>query len=107
MVEATEGMAEAIMGDSVMAMAFLGDLDMIGGVILTGGTTLTILTTIPTMILIIIPTILIMGFTGNRRRLRRGWFRRQNRDNNNLLFGASARTQRVTTLTSKIAAGVG
>jgi hypothetical protein len=86
MVEATEGIAEAmagatgdiaeaIMGGSVMAMvmAFLEDLDMIGGVILTGGTTLTILTTIPTIILIIIPTtILIMGFMGNRRRLRRG-----------------------------------
>ncbi len=112
-VEATEDIAEAmvgatgdrvaaIMGDSVMAtaMAFLGDLDMIGGVILTGGTTLTI----PTTILTIIPTTILitMGFMGNRRCLRR-----QNRHNSNLLFGASVRTQKVTTLTSKIALRVG
>lgn len=102
MVGAAGDMVEAIMGDSVMAtaMAFLGDLDMIGGVILTGGTTLTI----PTTILTIIPTTILitMGVMGNRRRLRR-----QNRHNSNLLFGASVRTQKVTTLTSKIAAGVG
>jgi hypothetical protein len=105
-VEATEdiaeAMVEAVMGDSVMAtaMAFLGDLDMIGGVILTGGTT----PTIPTTILTIIPTTILitMGVMGNRRCLRR-----QNRHNSNLLFGASVRTQKVTTLTSKIAAGVG
>lgn len=68
MVGATGDMVEAIVGDSVMAtaMAFLGDLDMIGGVILTRGITLTILTIIPTTIL------MTMGFMGNRRHLHRG-----------------------------------
>jgi len=44
MVEATEDVAEAIMGDSGMAtaMAFMRDMDTVGGVILTGGITLTI-----------------------------------------------------------------
>ena len=44
MVEATEDVAEAIMGDSAMAtaMAFTRDMDTVAGVILIGGITLTI-----------------------------------------------------------------
>ncbi len=107
MVEATEDVAEAIVEDSVTAtvIAFSADLDLAGGVILTGGTTRTILTiiltTIPTTILI------TLGFTGSRPCLRKRRLHRQNRNNNNLLFGTSVRIQRVTTLMSKIAPGVG
>ena len=70
-----EAIGEAIMGDSVMAtaMAFLGDLDMAGGVILTGGTTLTIPTPILTILTIIpTPILITMGLMGNRRCLRKG-----------------------------------
>ena len=77
MVGAAGDMVEAIMGDSVMAtaMAFLGGLDMAGGVILTGGTTLTIpiiptTLTIPTIIPTTIP--ITMGVMGNRRTLHKG-----------------------------------
>ena len=52
-VEATEDVAEAIIGDSVVATTLItGDTAMAGGVILTGGTTLTI------------PTIMIMVCAG-------------------------------------------
>jgi len=61
MVEATEDVAEAIMGDSVVAVT--GDMAMAGGVILTGGTILTIPTMIPTPITIPIT----MGAMGDRR----------------------------------------
>jgi hypothetical protein len=106
----TEGIAKAITGATIMAtvMAFLGDLDMVGGVILTGGitltggTTLTILTIIPTTILII-----TIGVMRSRRPLQKGWLRHQNQENSSLLFGTSVRTRRVTILTSKIAPGVG
>ena len=95
----------AITGDSVMAtvMDFLGD--MVGGVILTGGTTLTIPTTIPTPTPITIP--ITMGAMGNRRCLHKGLPLRQNRDNSNLLIGTSVGIQRVTTPTSKNARVVG
>jgi hypothetical protein len=85
-----------------MAMAIMEDMDMVGGVILTGGTTLiTIPTIIPTTILI---TMMAMG---DCRCFHKGLLLRQNRDNSNLLIGTSVRTQRVTTLTLKIAPVVG
>ena len=96
------------MEDSVVAiMVIMGDLDMVGGVILTGGTTPMILT-IPTMIPSMIPTtILITGVMGNRRCLQRGLAPRQHLDNSNLLIGTSVRIQRVTTPTLKIVGVVG
>ncbi len=103
MEEATEDGAGAIGVDTVMAsavaMAFTEDLDMVGGVTLTGGTP-TILTTVPTMV----PTtvLITMEIMGNRRRLYKGLPLRQNRSNSNLPTGASVRTQKVTTPTLKI-----
>jgi len=101
-------------GDTVMATAtaITGDMDLAGGailtggvirmrgVILTGGTILTI-PTIHTMVLIMIKAM------GRRRRPRKRLPLRQNRDNSNLLIGASVRTPRVIIPTLKIARGVG
>ncbi len=80
-----------------MAMVITGDMDMVGGVILTGGTTLTI----PPMALITMRD--IGGCRSSHKRL----LLRQNRDNSNLLIGTSVRTQRVTTPTLRIARVVG
>jgi hypothetical protein len=104
MEEATEEVVGAIMGDTLtamaMAMAITGDMDMdmVGGVILTGGVPLI---TIPTTILI------TMGPMGGCRCFHKRLLLRQNRDNSNFLIGTSARTQRVTTPTLKIARVVG
>jgi hypothetical protein len=112
-VEATEDVGETLVGDSVMATttAITGDLDTVGGVILTGGI---IGGTIPTggiiltMLTPTLTTILItMVVMGNRRYLHKGLFLRQNRDDSNLLIGTSVRIQRVTTPTLKIARVVG
>ena len=100
------------MGDSVVATTLItGDMAMAGGVILTGGIiggtipTGGIILTIPTPTLI---TILItMGAMGNRWCLQKGLPLRQNPDNTNHLIGTSARTQRVTIPTLKIARVVG
>jgi hypothetical protein len=105
MEEATEEVAGAIMGDTptataiaiAMAMAITGDTDMVGGVILTGGTTLTI----PTMILITMKAMRACRCFHKRLILR------QNLGNSNLLIGTSVRTQRVTTPTLRIARAVG
>ena len=102
--QAAEDGAGAIMGDMVTATAITGDIDMAGGVILTGGviliggTTLTI----PTMVLTT-----MRAMWSRRRCFHRGLHLRQNRDNSHLPFGTSVRTQRVTTLTLKIARVVG
>jgi len=132
MVAATEEVGEdvagAIMADTltvtVMAItATTEDMDMVGGAILTdgaiptdgviltggiiggatptGGVILTIHT--PTLITALI-TMVIMG---NRRCRQKGLPLRQNPDNTNHLIGTSARTQRVTTRTLKIARVVG
>ncbi len=105
MEEATEEVAGAIMGDTLtatamaIAMAITGDMDMdmVGGVILTGGAPLTIPTTI----------LITMRAMGGCRCFHRRLLLRQNRDNSNLLTGTSVRTQRVTTPTLKIARVVG
>jgi len=103
MEEATEEVVGAIMGDTLtataiaMAMAFTGDMDMVGGVILTGGAPLTI----PTMILI------TMRAMGGCRCFHKRLLLRQNRDNSNLLIGTSVRTQKVTTPTLRIVRVVG
>ncbi len=103
--EATEEVVGAIMEDTLtaMAMAITGDMDMdmVGGVILTGGAPLTIPTMIPTTILI------TMRAMGGCRCFHKRLLLRQNRDNSNLLIGTSVRTQRVTTPTLKIARVVG
>ncbi len=103
--EATEEVVGAIMGDTltatVMAMAITEDMDMVGGVILTGGVPLTIPTMISTMILITMRAMEGCGCFHKRLLLR------QNRDNSNLLIGTSVRTQRVTTPMLKIARVVG
>ncbi len=111
-MEGTEGATEEVVGAIIkdtlmgtaivimataMAMAITGDMDMVGGVILTGGTTLTI----PTMALITMRD--IGGCRCSHKRL----LLRQNRDNSNLLIGTSVRTQRVTTPTLRIARVVG
>ena len=112
MEEATEEVAGAIMGDMLTAMAIMGDMDMVGGAILTGviptggvilmgGVIPTIPTTIPTTILITTRTMEV------RRCLHKRLLLRQKRDNSNLLIGASVRTRRATTLTLKIARRAG
>jgi len=88
--------AIAIMA-TAMAMAITGDMDMVGGVILTGGAPLTI----PTMVLI------TMRAMGGCRCFHKRLLLRQNRDNSNLLIGTSVRTQRVTPPTLRIARVVG
>jgi len=112
--EATEDGAGAILGDTVtasaaaIAMAITGDLGMVGGVILTGGTTPTILT-IPPMVPSTIPTtiLLTMGVMGNRRCLHKRLPLRRVRDNSSVLIGTSVRTQKVTIPTLRIAQAVG
>jgi len=97
MEEATEEVVGAILGDTLtataMAMAITGDMDMVGGVILTGGAPLTIPTTI---------LITMRAMEGRRCRHKRLHLR-QNSDDSNLLIGTSVRSQRVTTPTLKIA----
>ncbi len=98
-------------GDTVMvtATAITGDMDLAGGAILTGGVIRmrgVILTggtihTIHTMVLI------MMKAMGRRRHPPKRLPLRQNRDNSNLLIGASVRTPRVIIPTLKIARGVG
>jgi len=102
-------------GDTVMATAtaITGDMDLAGGAILTagvirmrgvtltGGTILITILTIPTTVLI------MMKAMGRRQRPRERLPLRQNRDNSNLLIGASVRTPRVIIPTLKIARGVG
>ena len=108
MEEATEEVAGAIMGDMLTAMAIMGDMDMVGGAILTGviptgGVTLmggvipTIPTTIPTTILI------TTGVMRNCRCLQKELLPRQHRYSSNLLIGTSVRIQKVTIPTLKIA----
>ena len=91
-------MVGAITGD--MLTAIMGDMGMVGGVILTGGAT-------PTGGLTLITIPIIMGVMGNRQCLRKGLPLRQHLGNSNLLIGTSARTQRVTTRMLKIAQVVG
>ena len=122
---------EGIMADTltatVMAItATTEDMDMVGGAILTGvvgGAILTdgvILTggiiggATPTGGVIfpihtptLITALITMVVMGNRRCLLKGLTLRRSRDNSNHLIGISARTQRVTTLTLKIARVVG
>lgn len=128
MVAATEEVAEAIMGDSVEATeevaeavvtvmvvvvmvmvvtATTEDMDMVGGAILTDGATPTggVILTIHTPTLI--TALITMVIMGNRRCLHKELPLRQNPDNTNHLIGTSARTQRVTTRTLKIARVVG
>jgi len=111
MVEATEQVLGAIMGDTLtatpMAMAITADTDAVGGAIPTGGVTLTagvtltggVILTIPlmapTMILItvLIPTKAMEG----RWCLQKELLPRRNRNSNHLI-GTFVRTQRVTIL---------
>ena len=106
-VEATEELAGGIMGDTLTAMAITGDMDMVGGVPLTGGVILIggIIHSLPTTIPTTIP--ITTGVMRNRPCLQRGLLHRQHRDCSNLLIGTFVRTQRVTTLTLKIARVVG
>jgi len=104
-------------GDTVMATAtaITGDMDLAGGailtagvirmrgVILTGGTT----PTIPPILTIHTMALIMMKAMGRRRRPRKRLPLRWNRDNSNLLIGASVRTPRVIIPTLKIARGVG
>jgi len=132
MVVATEDVAgvimEGIMADTltatVMAItATTEDMDMAGGVILIDGAILTdgviltggiiggatptgeVILTIHTPTLI--TALITMVVMGNRRRLQKELPLRQHRDNNNVLIGTSARTQKVTTPTLRIAQAVG
>ena len=79
----------------------VGEVILTGGATRTGGVILTILTRIPTTILI------IMVVMGNRRCLLKGLPLRRNWDNSSHLIGTSARTQRVTIPTLKIVRVVG
>ena len=110
MEEATGEVVGATMGDTVTAMAITGDMDMVGGVILTGGAGGAIPTggvpltggailTIPIMIPSTVPTTILitMGVMGNRRCLQKGLALRQRQGSSNLLIGTSVRTRRVTT----------
>lgn len=127
-VEATEELAEAVvtvmvvvvmvMVVTVMAItATTEDMDMVGGAIPTDGVILTgliiggatptggVILTIHTPTLI--TALITMVIMGNHRCLQQGLPLRQNPDNSNHLIGTSARTQRVTTRTLKIARVVG
>ena len=109
MEEATEEVVGVIIKDTLMAtaiaimatamaMAITGDMDMAGGVILTGGALLTIRTTM---------ALITMAAIGGCRCFPKRLLLRQNQDNSNLLIGTSVRTQKVTTPTLRIVRVVG
>jgi hypothetical protein len=107
--EPTEEVVADITGDIITAtaMAFTEDMDMVGGVILTGGDTPTggdILTTpITAPIMAPITTLITTKAMQDHRCFRQALFLRQIRDNTYLLIGTSVRTRRVTPPTLKSA----
>jgi len=133
MEEATEVVAEGVMGDTlrVTAMVITEEPGMVGGVIpidgvilidgathidgvirtggpiLIGGAIHTVGTTLTTPTMIPTTILITMKVMEGRRRLHRGGLLRRYRDNSNFLTGASVRIQRVTTPILKIARGAG
>ena len=110
-------MADTLTATVMAITATTEDMDMVGRAILTDGVILTggiiggatptggVIPPIHTPTLI--TALITMVVMGNRRCLLKGLTLRRSRDNSNHLIGISARTQRVTTRTLKIARVVG